>query len=1057
MKTMLARIKTLLSLLLSVCDIIACVAIAAVFAGQGEINFRGYSFSKTVADLAIILVIRALLHGAVNGYMYYLETTYFVVSICMIFIECATLVLTIEKWVEWKGSSLSHEYLVTMIIAIVFPTLHLVDGLASFICLREKKVVPSERLPLLASKPVSSSMQRREGDDEIHSVTNDAYEGETLLLSNDRHRQQQQQKQKQLTQSRKEKMERSTKHPDANDLAEGDVNDSVESMKKCQDNQVIEDDYIDGLVVEESEYAEASDKAVSRSQSLGVIEVQNNSESSSFQLNEVSKEKLEYAKQAEELYDNYETATGYQSTSIDDISKNNGSSSLNSANNKNVVIIMRQPSERTKVALARNSVIMQGKPQIPKQHPNETEEDKVYRKRMLIVDEIISTEESFVTTLRMLNDVFIQPLKYITVEDKRASTISASSIDLTDPSATSTEGGETEKSALLVSEKQLRSIFLEVETLMQVNGLLLKDLHSRFKDWSRDKKIGDVFLKILPFLKHFKTYANNFETALKTVAECRNVPSFQGFLFECRNNPRCNKMWLEDHLITPIQRVPRYRLLLQDLVSKTPASHPDYDDLVKALDAVKILATEINTTKANSENSLALIDVQRKVKYCPKIVEPSRHLLTEVEGMEMLLVAIPDAASDGSLKFKGLHQAFGERRPVVIYLFNDMVLMAQHQKLDSFFGRFKNTTKTYFQGKQYNQPITIEEGRMVIHKYKFISSASLLDVVARRYEDDPPLLNSEGDDCGFTIYFPMQDDEVHFLTQSHQERNQFVDTFEKAKRCIEEETSALPSKRFEGKSWKPKATENMKMTRRYKKGRGHASAFIEEPGDAAKKMTLRSKHHQETKRVLLLQGVEEDNNESVLDDEENKNGEMTIDDDNGNYVNSDDGNCRTDNDNDQVGFDNAHAEDGTEENSNVVGVDDPTLTTSVVFRTKEPHEGDSTVEMFTSIEEGIEENSSLDTPFIDIGDSTLTTTVESPKETSLEGDLPEEMLPSTGEGIEDHTTQAQAQVLHSEDKEMIDANANVRGDADDNANSTSRDPQVDVLKKHKKKKKKKRK
>ena len=39
---------------------------------------------------------------------------------------------------------------------------------------------------------------------------------------------------------------------------------------------------------------------------------------------------------------------------------------------------------------------------------------------------------------------------------------------------------------------------------------------------------------------------------------------------------------LPGHLITPVQRVPRYRLMLADLVKATEKSHPDYKLLSKA-------------------------------------------------------------------------------------------------------------------------------------------------------------------------------------------------------------------------------------------------------------------------------------------------------------------------------------------------------------------------------------------------------------------------------------------------------------------------------------------
>lgn len=44
----------------------------------------------------------------------------------------------------------------------------------------------------------------------------------------------------------------------------------------------------------------------------------------------------------------------------------------------------------------------------------------------------------------------------------------------------------------------------------------------------------------------------------------------------CLSVKRCRRMWLDDHLISPIQRIPRYVLLLRDLLKRTVPDHPDY-------------------------------------------------------------------------------------------------------------------------------------------------------------------------------------------------------------------------------------------------------------------------------------------------------------------------------------------------------------------------------------------------------------------------------------------------------------------------------------------------
>src|SRR5690349_12017086 len=70
---------------------------------------------------------------------------------------------------------------------------------------------------------------------------------------------------------------------------------------------------------------------------------------------------------------------------------------------------------------------------------------------------------------------------------------------------------------------------------------------------------------------------------------------------------------LESLLITPIQRVPRYVLLLSEVVKHTPATHPDQADLAKALQSMRRVADVINERKRDSEKTSEVLRVARQL------------------------------------------------------------------------------------------------------------------------------------------------------------------------------------------------------------------------------------------------------------------------------------------------------------------------------------------------------------------------------------------------------------------------------------------------------------
>ena len=74
------------------------------------------------------------------------------------------------------------------------------------------------------------------------------------------------------------------------------------------------------------------------------------------------------------------------------------------------------------------------------------------------------------------------------------------------------------------------------------------------------------------------------------------------------------------YLITPIQRIPRYVLLLRDLFKHTPTSHPDYIDLAVACEKMEELASLVNRRKMESDRNRDVMRIQTDI-YPPLAVD----------------------------------------------------------------------------------------------------------------------------------------------------------------------------------------------------------------------------------------------------------------------------------------------------------------------------------------------------------------------------------------------------------------------------------------------------
>lgn len=204
-----------------------------------------------------------------------------------------------------------------------------------------------------------------------------------------------------------------------------------------------------------------------------------------------------------------------------------------------------------------------------------------------------------------------------------------------------------------LSENELKSLFSNLESIFKFNQELYKELKTAANSWSSTQLIGNIFITMAPFLKMYDAYASNYSSALELYASLMEQPKFAEAFEECRRKTGCD---LETYLITPIQRIPRYELLLRDLLKNTPENHPDHWNLEEAVNKVKSVADHINTYVKNVQNSKKVVAIGMA-----EFVAPHRQFVREsVLNSEV--------------------NASGRRQPVQFALFSDILIKNENPK-----------------------------------------------------------------------------------------------------------------------------------------------------------------------------------------------------------------------------------------------------------------------------------------------------------------------------------------------------------------------------------------
>jgi len=183
-----------------------------------------------------------------------------------------------------------------------------------------------------------------------------------------------------------------------------------------------------------------------------------------------------------------------------------------------------------------------------------------------------------------------------------------------------------------IKEDDINMIFGNIKDIISINTLLLDDIEKRFDAWDRNKTVGDIIKKFCPFLRMYTTYTTNFNKAMTLLNQTQsNSMGFINVLDYLRDLPLCENLELGSFLILPVQRIPRYVLLLTDLISNTANTHEDYSLLNESLTLMKTVADELDYAIQDEENRNKCFEIQKLLGNSIQIVEAYRRLIHEGE------------------------------------------------------------------------------------------------------------------------------------------------------------------------------------------------------------------------------------------------------------------------------------------------------------------------------------------------------------------------------------------------------------------------------------------
>ena len=160
------------------------------------------------------------------------------------------------------------------------------------------------------------------------------------------------------------------------------------------------------------------------------------------------------------------------------------------------------------------------------------------------------------------------------------------------------------------------TLFGNYEDVFKHNRRFLHMLEDAVRGWGPQSTLGSVFDCFWEgyTTQIYSEYANNYDDAIalyyKLMDDC---PAFHAFVLDAKTAG----LDLASYLIMPIQRLPRYMLLLQSLVQATPPMHPDAANVQRICTRARAVVDDINTRKRRHEEQAKLRALADKLDAVP--------------------------------------------------------------------------------------------------------------------------------------------------------------------------------------------------------------------------------------------------------------------------------------------------------------------------------------------------------------------------------------------------------------------------------------------------------
>ncbi|KAF9111163.1 hypothetical protein BGX27_005323 [Mortierella sp. AM989] len=244
------------------------------------------------------------------------------------------------------------------------------------------------------------------------------------------------------------------------------------------------------------------------------------------------------------------------------------------------------------------------------------EAERIHLERESLVRHLYDSEEDYLRSLQEIQSCYQKPLllSLQNCEIKKTGILGTSSAK---PVAT---------------KQEIETLFGNMNQLVEFHEEIRFMLEQRSKIWGPTQIMSDLLISVIPRFKLYSKYFSNFHAALTVLDRISRTPQYKRFTEQCAIDNPPGTASLHIMLAFPLRRLATYRDMVNGICHATQASHPDYLNLMRALEMVNAIASELENERYNAQDQLTLYDIQSSMVSLPEpIMIPARRLLLRAD------------------------------------------------------------------------------------------------------------------------------------------------------------------------------------------------------------------------------------------------------------------------------------------------------------------------------------------------------------------------------------------------------------------------------------------